>query len=86
MKALSLLTGSVNVTTGVVMNGRLEEEDGDRVLGLFLNTVPLRMKIRAGLWVNLVRETLAVEQKVNVHRRYPMALLKQALGRRKRSL
>ena len=26
MKALSLLTGSVDVTTGVVMNGRLEEE------------------------------------------------------------
>jgi amino acid adenylation domain-containing protein len=77
LKALSLLTGSSDITTGVVVNVRPEVEDGDRVLGLFLNTLPLRMKVKRGSWIELVRATLAVEQEVNAHRRYPMAMIKQ---------
>src|SRR5205823_13399108 len=77
LKALSLLTGSSDVTTAVVLNGRPEVEDGDRVLGLFLNMVPLRMKVKSGSWRELVRATRAVEQEVNGHRRYPMLDLKQ---------
>ncbi|PZR01977.1 MAG: hypothetical protein DI539_28050, partial [Flavobacterium psychrophilum] len=34
-----------DVTIGLVTNGRPEVEDGDKILGCFLNTVPLRMKI-----------------------------------------
>jgi amino acid adenylation domain-containing protein len=77
LKALSLLTGSSDVTTAVVLNGRPEVEDGDRVLGLFRNMVPMRMKVKRGSWSELVRATLAVEQEVNAHRRYPMLDLKQ---------
>ena len=80
LQALSLLTGSGDVTTGVVLNGRPEVADGDRVLGLFLNLTPLRMKMRkmrSGSWIDLVRATLRVEQQVNEHRRYPMLDMKQ---------
>ncbi|MBB5619455.1 surfactin family lipopeptide synthetase A [Pedobacter cryoconitis] len=39
---LSMLTAEQEVTLGVVTNGRPLTEDGDKVLGCFLNTVPFR--------------------------------------------
>lgn len=45
VKVLSVLSGQRDVLTGLVWNGRLEEEDGDRVLGLYLNSVPLRVRL-----------------------------------------
>jgi hypothetical protein len=53
LKCLSVLTGSRDVTTGVVSNGRPEIKDGEQVLGLFLNTLPLRLKIKTGTWIEL---------------------------------
>ncbi|MFY9555517.1 MAG: amino acid adenylation domain-containing protein, partial [Blastocatellia bacterium] len=43
LRVLSLLTGHEDVLTGLVCNGRLEKSDGERVLGLFLNTLPFRL-------------------------------------------
>ncbi|MBB5644745.1 non-ribosomal peptide synthetase [Pedobacter cryoconitis] len=39
---LSMLTVEQEVTVGVVTNGRPLTEDGDKVLGCFLNTIPFR--------------------------------------------
>ncbi|KIO77525.1 hypothetical protein TH53_08775 [Pedobacter lusitanus] len=39
---LSMLTAEREVTLGVVTNGRPLTEDGDKVLGCFLNTIPFR--------------------------------------------
>ncbi|KIO77523.1 hypothetical protein TH53_08765 [Pedobacter lusitanus] len=39
---LSMLTADQEVTLGVVTNGRPLTEDGDKVLGCFLNTIPFR--------------------------------------------
>ncbi|RAJ29155.1 non-ribosomal peptide synthetase [Pedobacter cryoconitis] len=39
---LSMLTVEQEVTVGVVTNGRPITEDGDKVLGCFLNTIPFR--------------------------------------------
>ena len=44
MKALQLLGGNSDVTTGVVLNGRPEIDSAEQVLGLFLNTVPYRLR------------------------------------------
>ncbi|WP_330240522.1 amino acid adenylation domain-containing protein [Streptomyces sp. NBC_00525] len=41
VRALAMATARTNVVTGLVMNGRVGEEGGDRTLGLFLNTVPV---------------------------------------------
>ena len=38
--------------TGVVSHGRPEAIDADRVLGLYLNTLPFRMKLSDGSWVD----------------------------------
>ncbi|MCW3467113.1 non-ribosomal peptide synthase/polyketide synthase [Chitinophaga nivalis] len=43
--ALNLLTHEEEVTVGLVTNNRPVLEDGDRLLGCFLNTIPLRMQL-----------------------------------------
>src|SRR6185369_8981338 len=77
LRVMSLLSGQADVTTGLVTNGRVEEIDGERVLGLFLNTLPLRLKLGGGTWLNLVRETFEAEKELMPHRRYPMVQLQK---------
>jgi hypothetical protein len=38
LRVLSLISGERDVVTGVVFNGRPETTDGERVIGMFLNT------------------------------------------------
>jgi amino acid adenylation domain-containing protein len=80
LAALSRLCGTPDVITGLVSNGRPEVEGGDRALGLFLNTVPLRLRLGAGSWLDLVRQVFAEELELLPHRRYPLAELQRELG------
>ena len=59
LRALSVLTGSNDVLTGIVSHGRPETADSERVLGLFLNTLPFRRRLAGGTWLELVQETFA---------------------------
>jgi amino acid adenylation domain-containing protein/non-ribosomal peptide synthase protein (TIGR01720 family) len=78
VKALSLLTGQLDVLTGITSNGRLEEPGGDQVRGLFLNTLPLRVRLDAThTWLDLARQVLAVDQEMMLFRRYPFAALQR---------
>jgi amino acid adenylation domain-containing protein len=80
LRVLAALTGQMDVTSGLVTNGRLEETDGDRVLGLFLNTLPLRVQMNGGSWIDLIRQSFAAEQELSPFRRYPLSALQQANG------
>ncbi|NER27498.1 MAG: amino acid adenylation domain-containing protein, partial [Symploca sp. SIO1C4] len=80
VRVMSLLSGESDILTGLVSNGRLEESDGEWVLGLFLNTLPLRMKLLGGSWLDLVREAFAAEQELLPFRRYPLAKIQRDLG------
>jgi hypothetical protein len=80
LRALSVLTGSNDVLTGMVSHGRLETADSERALGLFLNTLPFRRKLAGGTWLQLVQETFAAERELLPFRRYPMARMQQDLG------
>ncbi|HEX7318159.1 MAG TPA: amino acid adenylation domain-containing protein [Pyrinomonadaceae bacterium] len=82
LKAVSLLNGQADVLTGLVMNGRPEVADGEHVRGLFLNTVPLRARLEAGTWLELVRAAFDAERELLPFRRYPLALLQQQSGGR----
>ncbi|WP_405656195.1 amino acid adenylation domain-containing protein [Streptomyces sp. RK9] len=73
LRVMSLLSGSDDVVTGVIHNGRSEEEDGDLTLGLFLNTLPVRGRLTGGTWRDLVRHTAELDRAVQPHRRYPLA-------------
>lgn len=80
MKVMGMLTGHLDVMTGLISNGRPEEADGDRVLGLFLNAVPFRQNLAEGNWVDLVRETFMRERELLAFRRYPLAELQRKNG------
>jgi amino acid adenylation domain-containing protein/non-ribosomal peptide synthase protein (TIGR01720 family) len=52
---MALLDGGRDVVTSVVTNGRPEQEGGDRTLGLFLNSLPFRLRLEDDNWAQLVR-------------------------------
>ncbi|HZI48357.1 MAG TPA: amino acid adenylation domain-containing protein, partial [Pyrinomonadaceae bacterium] len=78
VKVLSLCSGRTDVVTGLVANGRLEEPDGDRVLGLFLNNLPFRLESHGKTWLELVRQTFEVEKELFAFRHYPLSELQRA--------
>jgi amino acid adenylation domain-containing protein len=80
MRVMSALVGGGHVQTGLVANGRSEEPGGERVLGLFLNTMPFRMKLKDGTWIELAREVFEAEKELMPFRRYPMVELQRKLG------
>ncbi|HEY6802574.1 MAG TPA: amino acid adenylation domain-containing protein [Pyrinomonadaceae bacterium] len=80
LKVMSLLGGSTDVLTALISNGRPEESDGDRMLGLFLNTLPFRLNLGGGSWSDLIKETFAAERKQLPYRRYPLAELQRKQG------
>ena len=80
LRVMSLLSGQSDVVTGLVTNGRPEEMDGERALGLFLNTLPFRLKLSGGNWVDLVKSTFEAEQELLAFRRYPMAQIQKDLN------
>src|SRR6202035_5727142 len=82
LRSLSLASGRRELITGLMAHGRPEEEGGDRALGLFLNSLPLRFRLDGGSWAELARATFAAEQELLPHRRYPFARLQQEHGRR----
>ncbi|MEH2447421.1 MAG: amino acid adenylation domain-containing protein [Nostoc sp.] len=81
LKVISLLSNQLDVLTGLSSNGRPETTDGERSLGLFLNTLPFRLKLHGGNWIDLIRQTLEVEQELLPFRWYPMAQIKEDLCR-----
>jgi amino acid adenylation domain-containing protein len=80
LRVMSLLTGRDDVVTGFVMNGRSEEEGGERVLGLFLNSLPMRLRLKGGTWTALAREVFEAEREGLPHRRYPLAEVQRVAG------
>ena len=85
LRVLSLLAGHDDVLTCMVSSGRPESADGDRVLGLFINSIPFRLKLTGGTWEDLVRETFEAERETLPFRRYPMAELQRRHGGRQLS-
>ena len=73
LRLLAFCTGENEVATGLVTNGRPEVAEGDRLLGLFLNTIPFRLEIPKGSWLDLIRATWSAEQKLMPYRRFPLA-------------
>lgn len=80
LKVLSVLSNQQDVVTGLISNGRPEESDGERVLGLFLNTLPFRLNLLGGTWIELVQETFKAEREFLPFRRYPLIELQKILG------
>ncbi|MDM3856894.1 MAG: amino acid adenylation domain-containing protein [Aphanizomenon gracile PMC649.10] len=80
LRVLNLLHNQTDVLTGLVTNGRPEDADGEKILGLFLNTLPLRSHLEGGTWLELIQQTFQAEQGILPHRRYPLAEIQRLCG------
>jgi amino acid adenylation domain-containing protein len=80
VRVLSLWGGQTDVVTGLVSNVRPETPDGERVLGLFLNTLPIRVAVAGGSWLDLIRASFAAESESLAFRRYPLAQIQRDTG------
>ncbi|HMB53038.1 MAG TPA: amino acid adenylation domain-containing protein, partial [Thermoanaerobaculia bacterium] len=66
-------------STGLVTNGRPETADGEAALGLFLNTLPLRLDVD-GSWAELARRAHRRELELLPGRRFPLAEIQRQAG------
>ncbi|MGE5321731.1 MAG: amino acid adenylation domain-containing protein, partial [Actinomycetota bacterium] len=82
LRVLALITGQEQVITGLVAHGRPEGPDGERILGLFLNTLPFQVAVQGRSWRDLVHIVFETEKELLPHRHYPMAAIQNLLGRR----
>ncbi|WP_202638297.1 non-ribosomal peptide synthetase [Bailinhaonella thermotolerans] len=80
-RVMALMTGTPDVLTGTVVHGRPEDEAGGEVLGLFLNTVPLRVRADAPTWRELVLRVFRAETALMPYRMYPHFEIQKASGR-----
>ena len=81
LKVISLFSGTDDVVTGIVTHTRPEEINSERVLGLFLNTLPLRQRIERQTWSDLIRNTFQNELSIWPNRYYPYAQIYADNGR-----
>ncbi|HSX63102.1 MAG TPA: amino acid adenylation domain-containing protein, partial [Pseudoxanthomonas sp.] len=80
LAALSTLTGHPDIVTGVATNGRPETDGGERMIGLFLNSIPMRLCMRRESWHELIVRVMQAERDMLPHRRYPMSKIMADLG------
>ncbi|HET8845530.1 MAG TPA: amino acid adenylation domain-containing protein, partial [Ktedonobacteraceae bacterium] len=80
IRVLSLLSNVSDVLTCLVSSGRPEYRDGDRAMGLFINSLPLRLQLSEGTWLDLAKATFDAECESLPYRRYPMAEVKSLQG------
>jgi amino acid adenylation domain-containing protein len=73
---MQALSGTVTAVTGLVANGRPEEAGSERVLGLFLNVVPLSVNQAGPSWIALARSAFDAERELLPYRRYPAARMR----------
>ncbi|MEV0146503.1 MULTISPECIES: amino acid adenylation domain-containing protein [unclassified Nonomuraea] len=78
VRVMALLTGDPDVLTGMLTHSRPESEAGDEVLGLFLNTLPLRVRADAP---ELVQRVFQAEVAALPYRHFPLFEIQRASGR-----
>ncbi|MYV43212.1 amino acid adenylation domain-containing protein, partial [Streptomyces sp. SID1328] len=78
---LSFAAGRDDITTGYEHSGRPERQDAERTLGLFLNTLPFRVRTDAPTWADLVRRVYDEEGALLPHRRHPMGEMTRQVRR-----
>ncbi|MCP5054399.1 MAG: AMP-binding protein, partial [bacterium] len=70
---MNMLTHESDLVVGMVTNNRPVHEDGDKVLGCFLNTIPVRMQIPTGItWAGYIEIMERKLQELRQHERLPL--------------
>lgn len=74
LRVLAIATGNRDVTAGLTFNGRLDTPEGDRIRGLFLNTLPFPHHFEPCSWLEFIQAIYRQETEMMPHRRYPIGL------------
>ncbi|MEA3082467.1 MAG: hypothetical protein QOC89_164 [Paraburkholderia sp.] len=82
LRVLALITQQKDVTTGVFAHGRPEHVDADRMIGLFLNILPVRVPVSAD-WNELIADVQHFDHEQLPHRRYSYASIQRDQGGRR---
>ncbi|MCP5049993.1 MAG: hypothetical protein GY940_22690, partial [bacterium] len=70
-----------DLVLGLVTNNRPVHEDGDKVLGCFLNTTPVRYTIPTDLtWAGYIEMTAAKLREVRQYERFPLFEIARVIG------
>ncbi|SCF07686.1 amino acid adenylation domain-containing protein [Micromonospora haikouensis] len=77
---MSSYGGHADTLTYTVGNGRPESADGSSAIGLFVNSLALRVRTAGGTWRELMLAGLESERASMPYRRLPMAELKRHQG------
>ncbi|MFI0192485.1 amino acid adenylation domain-containing protein [Streptomyces sp. NPDC017082] len=77
---LRLLSDTRDITTGLVTGGRPEQAGAERITGLFLETLPLRLDTRPRTWLDAAREVYRQERDSHPHRHYPLSAIQEDRG------
>ncbi|QHS63326.1 non-ribosomal peptide synthetase [Chitinophaga agri] len=80
--ALGMITAEEEITVGVVTNNRPPIEDGDKILGCFLNTIPFRYYTREeGLtWKDWFENVAGELLRLQEHERTPLSEIARQTG------
>ncbi|AOM41432.1 amino acid adenylation domain-containing protein [Xenorhabdus hominickii] len=70
---MALMSDSEELVTGVVTHTRPDIRHAEHLLGLFLNTVPLRVSVKGLTWIQLAETVHRHEKKNHRHRRFPLS-------------
>ncbi|UED72201.1 non-ribosomal peptide synthetase [Brevibacillus sp. DP1.3A] len=78
---LNLISYENELVVGYLTNNRPVHEDGDRLLGCFLNTVPVRMEVPRGRrWSEFLKQVDAKLLQVKRHERMPLFEIANIIG------
>jgi acyl carrier protein len=80
LKVMSMVFGSDDFYTGVVCDARPEVAGAERVLGMYLNTLPFAMPADARTWGDLVTAVYDGLTAMWPHRVFPTQVIQQELG------
>ncbi len=75
-QVLCRLYNANELSIGLVVNNRLEQDGGDKLLGLFLNTIPLRLKRTEGDFATIISNLAVEKNKLMQYRSMPYSHIK----------
>ncbi|MFI6252356.1 condensation domain-containing protein [Streptomyces sp. NPDC051016] len=78
--AQAALSGTSRVTVGLTVSGRTETVGSELTIGLFLNTLPLRLDVADASWRTLAQRAFEAENGLLAHRRFPDAEVRATHG------
>jgi amino acid adenylation domain-containing protein len=78
---IGLVSGETDVVTGCVAHGRPETEGGGDVVGLFVNTLPIRVRTDVPTWPELLGRVHDAESSALAHRTFPLFEIQRLAGR-----